>query len=629
MVEPIIPLYGRYPSKEMKELFPIGLNDYRRECSDEMKTIFSDLTKYGGWRHNWVVLAEAEHELGLNITTEQLAALKEKEFIINFEAARAYEKKLKHDVMSYLKEYKDRVNEVFPGAGNILHMGATSCYITDHEELLSMRDGLGLIRKKIATLANKDLGGQTLYLFMDMDHELNERVGSIKARGAKGTTGTQASYLELFNGDHTKVISLDNLVATKLGFNDSYTITSQTYPRIVDYQVLSTLAVIAKGLSSINPDKQLDPYFEDIYRKATQAAHMASNQWLERSLDDSSERRIMISEAFYEMDYIIERIADSKGLKFVDDHVHLRSEQKKALDLIISKTASSIDKIFSFAEKYRGTICTAYTHGQFAQPETHGKRISLWDYNFVLALNDLQEIKYYEAAGSESEVLNAAVNSRLNQIAIAAAKMAIDIRFLQHDLELSEPFGKSQKGSSAMPYKQNPMKNERINGLSRNKIGSTDYGKLTNYDLLNTDAILELVLSVFVHDDEKQNGFRVYDGRSLETLGKFMPFLATENIMMHMTNIEGADRDDLHEKIRLASMEARENINNGRENNILEILNDKYGFNIDLSRRAELLDPETHVGRSREQVDDFGRLEVGPIREKYKESLGKEGNVQV
>jgi len=631
--KPIVPLYGRYPSKEMKELFPLDeQRDYRHQSSPEMRNIFSDNAKYLAWRRNWVILAEAEQILGLNIPQAKLEALKKSEKNINFEAAKDYEKKLKHDVMAYMKEFGDRADEICPGASGILHMGATSCYITDHEELLAMYKGLVLVKEKAQQIYEQTKAEALKPALAELEH----RIASLKARGTKGTTGTQASYLSLFGGDHEKVIALDELVSKMIGFRESYTITSQTYPRIVDYQVLSSLSVLAYALYLVNEDYGADTKEQrrqaiEIMEKAKQAGTMASSQWLERSLDDSSERRIILTESFYQTDCMLNNLL-GQGINERDKSINSCSEkdfssEKKALEIIKNKLANSVCKIYEFAEMHRNTVCTAFTHGQFAQPTTYGKRISLWAYNLVLALKDIEQAKLSKTHDlGYSEVQQYLLSTRLSQVAIAAAKAALDIRLLQHDLEVNEPFGVSQVGSSAMPYKKNPMKCERTNGLARHLIGSMTFTP-DKFRYLNADAILELVLSIFVKDNEKQKGFTVHPLKAEANLVNHMPFLASEELLMQATNA-GGNRQELHELIRLASLEATENINAGRENNILEKLAEK-GFNIDLANKEELLDPERYVGRSREQTDDFGRLEVDPIRERYNESLGIEGKVQV
>jgi adenylosuccinate lyase len=454
----------------------------------------------------------------------------------------------------------------------------------------------------------------------------------------KGATGTQASFLEIFEGDEKKVLALDNLVTKAMGFQESYAVTGQTYPRIVDYQVLSTLDTLGVALNEIVGQKTdaLKKDFEILsnylHNNAMKAAEMASVQWLERSLDDSSERRIIISESFYIADIMINKLLnynqkihfDNFEAEYVLDKV--TKIQNKALQVIENKAASTIKRLESLSEQHKWDPCVAYTHGQFAQPETHGKRLSVLNYNYVLALNDLKntidDLKYIEF----SSVRNSIIQSRLNQFAIASSKMALDIRLLQHDLELNEPFGLYQVGSSAMPYKKNPMTAERINGLSRNKIITTK-GELLQDDFYNTDAILDLSLAVLAPDIDKKKGFTVHTQKSLETLNKFMPFLAAENMMMQETVHDNKDRNKVHEDIRGCMLKARESMDAGGENNMLELLV-KKGFKIDLNNK-ELLEPTKYIGLSVSQVTNFNANIVQPILKEYKSVSNIESEVKV
>lgn len=653
--KPIVPLYGRYSSKEMKELFPADPSaDFRYLCSPDMRKYFSDETKYLGWRNVWVSLADVQQSLGLNITPQQLDALKKMERDINYERAREIERKTKHDVMSYLREFAEKVELVCPGAGGILHLGATSCTITDHEELAAMKNGMALVYSKLGNLKDRLVqksGGQQRAGYMaDIDfarNELEHRMDSLKARGAKGTTGTQASYLTLFDGDHERVKLLDSNLGKKLGFKDSYTITGQTYPRIVDYQIISGLGLVAEVLKCISADfradRNLGQTLSHVQDCAVNAAYMASSQWLERTLDDSSERRIIIPEAFYAIDYTLDRIMDAaENMPYETSSYHymekgraINEKSSEALGMAVAaaKLANSVDRMHDFAVVYRDVPCIAYTHFQFAQPATYGKRIDLWAYNFVLALNDMEHAIETEIDGAgdiSSGVRNYFLNSRLNQAVVAASKAAHDMRLLQHDQELNEPFAEEQVGSSAMAYKKNPMKAERSNGLSRTKIGLLDASKEINYAFLGTDSVLELVLSTFVHDTPEQKGFTVHESTSRANLMKHMPFLVSEEIMMDAVK-RGADRQEMHEVIRRCMLEARENINSGRPNNMLELLREtgKFDSYFAGTSTGRLLDPMRHIGRSREQVYEFGKIEVMPVRERYASKLGIKGQVIV
>lgn len=627
-LDPIVPLRGRYASKEMKDI--VGKpddNDYRYLASDRMREVFCEEAKYRGWRDVWFALAFSQHSLGLDtIKPEHLAAMQKVLYKIDFAAAAAYEKKLKHDVMAYLREFKDRLKEHSPGSEKVPHLGATSCEITDNEELTSMRNGLSVLIEKARELESKT-GNRYV---RDAIDELEYRWESLRARGAKGTTGTQASFLELFGGDHHKVTSLDDLFAERLGFTESYVVTGQTYPRIVDYQVLSSLAFLGQALTSIPgtefvPSGTYEGFALELSKKAMQAANMASCQWLERSLDDSSERRIIVSEAFYLADVMLDLAIVRGRSKELGNAQGMNERDSKALTLLRSKTASLIDMIYSIAAAHRDTLCTGYTHGQFAQPTTYGKRLSIWDYQFVLALEDMESL--HDRRSNHPFSLGYLMNTRLSQLGVAMAKAAMDVRILQHDLEVNEPFGISQKGSSAMPYKKNPMACERANGLARNLIAYSAGTMADEYSLLNADALLELGLKIFSGDTDVQKGFTIHPQRAMSTLMQFMPFLAAENILMGAVKA-GRDRDEAHEAIRLCSLAARDRIDTGRQNNMLDLLAEA-GFEVDLRREAEYLNPATHVGRAREQVDEFGTKVVAGIKKRYEKSLGRKSGVQV
>lgn len=338
------PLSERYPSKEMKYLF-----------SPEMK--------FRTWRRLWIALAEAEQELGLDITGEQLEELRAHKDDINFEAAKEREKEVRHDVMSHVYAYGLQC----PKAKGIIHLGATSCYVGDNTDLIIMTEGLKLIRRKIINVlsalsefadkyknlptlaythfqpAQPTTVGKRACLWMnelvldleDIDHVL----GTMKLLGSKGTTGTQASFLELFAGDHEKCKKLDQLIADKMGFASCYPVSGQTYSRKVDSRVLSVLSGVAQSAHKFSNDirllqnlKEIEEPFEKhqigssamaykrnpmrsermaslanyVMSTAMNPAITASTQWFERTLDDSANKRISVSEAFLAADSILE-----------------------------------------------------------------------------------------------------------------------------------------------------------------------------------------------------------------------------------------------------------------------------------------------------------------------------------
>ena len=334
-----------------------------RYASKEMKYIFSPDMKFRTWRKLWIALAEAEMELGLPITQEQIDELKEHADDINYEVAQEREKLVRHDVMSHVYAYGVQC----PNAKGIIHLGATSCYVGDNTDLINMFKALELIEIKLASVINNlskfaieyksipTLGfthfqaaqlttvgkRATLWLYdllMDLE-EVTYRKNKIYLRGVKGTTGTQASFLELFNHDHDKVKELDEKVCEKMGFKKSYPVTGQTYSRKVDSYVLSSLSSIAQSLHKMTNDirllqhlKELEEPFEStqigssamaykrnpmrserisslskyIINLAQNPALVHSTQWLERTLDDSANRRLAIGEAFLATDAILE-----------------------------------------------------------------------------------------------------------------------------------------------------------------------------------------------------------------------------------------------------------------------------------------------------------------------------------
>ena len=334
-----------------------------RYPSTEMKYIFSPDKKFKTWRKLWIALAEAEMELGLPITEEQIEELKEHMDDINYDDAKEREKIVRHDVMSHVYAYGLQC----PNAKGIIHLGATSCYVGDNTDLIIMTDALKLIRKKlINVIANLSdfaikykalptLGfthfqpaqpttvgkRATLWLqdlIMDLE-DLDHVLDSMKLLGSKGTTGTQASFLELFDGDLEKVKKLDGLIAEKMGFDGCYHVSGQTYSRKVDSRVLNILSGIAQSAHKFSNDIRLLQHLKEIeepfeknqigssamaYKRnpmrseriaalanfvmadVFNPAITASTQWFERTLDDSANKRLSVSESFLATDGILE-----------------------------------------------------------------------------------------------------------------------------------------------------------------------------------------------------------------------------------------------------------------------------------------------------------------------------------
>ena len=333
-----------------------------RYASDEMLRLFSADKKFSTWRRLWVALARGEMELGLPVTAEQVAELEAHLDDINYDSAAQWEKKLRHDVMAHIHAYGEQCPKAMP----IIHLGATSCYVGDNTDLILMREGLGLIRDKLvrvlAVLADfsdkykslPTLGfthfqpaqlvtvgkRATLWmneLLMDLD-EVEYRIDRLPLRGVKGTTGTQASFLELFEGDHEKVLELDRKIAKEMGFTSTVPVCGQTYSRKVDAAVLATLSGIAQSASKFATDLRLLCHLKEVeepfeknqigssampYKRnpmrsermcslaryvmvdALNPAVTASTQWFERTLDDSANKRISVPEAFLAVDAIL------------------------------------------------------------------------------------------------------------------------------------------------------------------------------------------------------------------------------------------------------------------------------------------------------------------------------------
>lgn len=347
------PLSERYPSKEMQYLF-------------------SPEKKFRTWRRLWIALAEAEKELGLDITDEQIAELKAHQDDINYDVAKEREALVRHDVMSHVYAYGTQC----PSAKGIIHLGATSCYVGDNTDMIIMAEGLKLIRVKLINVISqlakfaekyKDLptlafthfqpaqpttlGKRATLWLQDLVMDLSDLdyvLDSLRLLGSKGTTGTQASFLDLFEGDHEKCRKLDQLIAEKMGFPGCYPVSGQTYSRKVDSRVVNVLAGIAQSAHKFSNDIRLLQHLKEVeepfeknqigssamaYKRnpmrsermaslanyvisdAMNPAITASTQWFERTLDDSANKRISISEAFLATDGILQLYLNvSEGL---------------------------------------------------------------------------------------------------------------------------------------------------------------------------------------------------------------------------------------------------------------------------------------------------------------------------
>ena len=464
-----------------------------RYCSPEMGAVFSSDFKFKTWRRLWIALAKAERDLGVPISEQQIAELEAFQDQINYDVAIERERETRHDVMSHVFAY----GEQCPKAKGIIHLGATSAFVGDNTDIIQIKEGLELVgirlratMKALSRFALEHAALPTLGfthfqpaqlttvgkraalwlqdLLLDLK-DLQHCVQSLRFRGAKGTTGTQASFLELFEGDHEKVTSLDARLTREMGFSQSY-ITGQTYPRKVDAQVTAVLSGIAQS----------------------------------------------------------------------------------------------------------------------------------------------------------------------------ASKFAHDLRLLANLKELEEPFAAKQIGSSAMAYKRNPMRAERITSLARYVITSaqspaftaaTQWFERTLDDSANkrivipesflaVDAILMIYLNVV-------QGLVVYPKMIRKHIDAELPFMMTENILMEAVK-RGGDRQELHERIRVHSMEAGKQVKiEGGENDLLDRIASDPVFHLDRAALTNLMEPQRYTGRAEAQVSDFLENEVNPALAPYGEESPQEASLRV
>lgn len=333
-----------------------------RYASRAMSELWGPQRKFSTWRRLWVALAEAEAELGLPVSAEQIAEMKAHLDDIDFEAAASYERRLRHDVMAHVHTFGERCPKAMP----IIHLGATSCYVTDNTDLILLREALEMVRARLVTVIDqlgtfaREHRDQACLAFTHMQpaqpttvgkraclwaydfvldlEEIEHRLALLKAHGSKGTTGTQASFLELFHGDHAQVRRLDELICQKIGFAEAYPVTGQTYPRKIDSQVLAVLSGIAQSAHKMATDLRLlqhrkeveEPFEKDQIGSSAMAykrnpmrsericslarlvislesspAMTVATQWFERTLDDSANRRLVLPQSFLATDAVL------------------------------------------------------------------------------------------------------------------------------------------------------------------------------------------------------------------------------------------------------------------------------------------------------------------------------------
>jgi adenylosuccinate lyase len=450
---------------------------HERYATPEMAALFTAAHRFRTWRRIWIALAETQRELGLPIREEQIAALSAVADDVDLARVAEIERQTRHDVVAHLRHFAEQAGE----AGGVLHLGATSAFITDNTDALLLRDGLQLVARRLAAAiraladfarrhrelpclaythfqpAQLTTVGKRACLWLQelaMDlAEVEHRLAGLRCRGAKGTTGTQASFLTLFDGDGAKVRELDRRLAAKLGFAASFPVTGQTYPRKQDSQVLATLAGVAESCH----------------------------------------------------------------------------------------------------------------------------------------------------------------------------KMATDLRLLQGVGELSEPFDATQVGSSAMAYKRNPVRAERICALARRLITDSLNGPLNaavqwlerslddsaNRRLVLPDAFLtaDAVLSLTGH---VAAGLRVREATVAARVARELPFMATETLLMEASK-RGGDRQELHERLRVLSLAAQEEVEAGRDNPLLDSIAADAAFGLDRREIDARVDPKAFTGRSAQQVVEFLEEVVEPL----------------
>ena len=375
-----------------------------RYADKEMKYLFSPDMKFRTWRRLWIALAEAEMELGLPVTQEQIDELKAHKDDINYEVAEEREKLVRHDVMSHVYAYGVQC----PNAKGIIHLGATSCYVGDNTDIIIMTEALKLVRNKLVNVirelsafADKYKALPTLAfthfqpaqpttvgkraslwiqeLMMDLE-DVEYQLSKAKLLGSKGTTGTQASFLELFEGDHEKVKALDKKIAEKMGYQGCFPVSGQTYSRKLDTQILNVLSSIAQSASKFSNDIRLLQHLKEIeepfeknqigssamaYKRnpmrserigslsryvmvdVLNGAFTTATQWFERTLDDSANKRLSVPEAFLAVDAILNLYANvADGLVVYPKVI----EQRLRKELPFMAT----ENIMMDAVKYRG-----------------------------------------------------------------------------------------------------------------------------------------------------------------------------------------------------------------------------------------------------------------------------------
>lgn len=419
------------PSDKDKYISPFST----RYASPEMQQVFSENFKFRTWRRLWIALAKAEKELGLNITDEQIAELEAHKDDINYEVAEAREKEVRHDVMSHVYAYGKQC----PKAEPIIHLGATSCYVGDNTDVIILREASKIVLKKavqvlknLSEFAEKykalpclaythlqpaqltTVGKRASLWMYDLTQDIENlefQLSRLKLLGSKGTTGTQASFMELFGGDEEKIKKSEQLIAREMGFDSCVPVSGQTYSRKVDSYFLSVLSGFAQSAYKFSNDMRLLQSFEEMeepfeksqigssampYKRnpmrcerisalaryviadAVNPAITAGTQWFERTLDDSANRRISVSEAFLAVDAILNiYINVTSGLVVYDKVINRRVMEKLPFMATENIMMESVKRGGDRQELHE--IIRVYSHEAAAKVKLHGEQNDLID----------------------------------------------------------------------------------------------------------------------------------------------------------------------------------------------------------------------------------------------------------
>ncbi|MGN1043617.1 MAG: adenylosuccinate lyase [Acutalibacteraceae bacterium] len=450
----------------MKNIYNSPLSS--RYASKEMNHIFSEDNKFVLWRKLWIALAESEKELGLNISDIQIEEMKKNLNNINYTDAEKKEKEIRHDVMSHVYAFGKQC----PNAKPIIHLGATSCFVGDNSDIIIINQALNLIKQKVVkviellsdfAMKTKDIptlaythfqaaqpttvGKRATLWIQDlcMDIEsINHLLENIKLLGCKGTTGTQASFLELFNGDNEKVKKLDQKIAQKMGFKKCFDVSGQTYSRKFDSNVLSVLSAVAQSAAKFSNDirllqhlKEIEEPFESsqigssampykrnpmrcermaalcrfIITQSLNAPLTASTQWFERTLDDSANRRLCISESFLALDGVLNTYINvSSGLvvneKIIEKHLMNEIQFMATENILMEAVKSGGDRQILHEKIREYSMAEAYLIKKEGK-ENHLLEKILTDKDFKLSENQLDKIKnpknYVGRASNQTE----------------------------------------------------------------------------------------------------------------------------------------------------------------------------------------------------------------------------------